>query len=67
MSRARSNQKYERVSVAALAISYRAFEGTLMYMGDSIITQAAMLKSRMQQCLGDLRVKHLCEVNAYMI
>lgn len=37
-----------------------------MYMINSIIPQADMITSRIQQFLGDLRVKHLCEGNTNM-
>lgn len=62
MSRSRSKQKYERVTDSE-ETSYRALSGTLIYMVNSIIPQAAMITSLMQQFLGDLRVKHLCEGN----
>ena len=45
---------------------YRSLAGTLMYLGSGVVPQAALVTSRMQQRLGDLRVKHLIDANAML-
>lgn len=65
LSRARSKQKDEKATPAEES-AYRALAGTLMYMGNSVVPQAAMTTSKMQQHLGDLRVKHITEGNVGM-
>lgn len=46
--------------------SYRGLAGTLMYMGNAVVTQDAMVTSRMQQNLGNMCVIHVIEGNANM-
>lgn len=62
ISRSRNKQRDERVTKEEER-SYRALAGTLMYLGNSIIPQASMATSKMQQRLGNLRVKDLVEGN----
>lgn len=45
---------------------YRSLAGTLMYMGNAFLPQAALITSLMQQKLGRLTVEHLTAVN-YML
>lgn len=65
LSRLRKKQRDEKVT-ASEETAFRALAGTLMYMGNSVVPQAAMITSRMQQHLGDLRVKHIIEGNSNM-
>lgn len=45
---------------------YRRLAGTLMYMGNLVMPQAASITSRMQKQLGDLRVRHIIEGKNYV-
>lgn len=45
---------------------YRTLAGVLVYLGQSALPQAALVASKMQQRLGDLRVSHLLEANRMM-
>lgn len=63
MSRKRLKQREEKATNEEES-AYRALAGTLMYMGNAIVPQASMVTSKMQQRLGDLRVKHLIDGNA---
>lgn len=51
-------QKDDRAT-ASEETACRALECTLMYMGNSVITKAALMTSRMKQELGNLQVKHI--------
>lgn len=65
LSRTRCKQREERAT-ATEESAYRALAGTLMYMGNAVVPQAAMITSKMQQQLGDLRVKHIVDGNNLM-
>lgn len=41
-------------------------EGTLMYLGNAIRLQAAMMASKMQQTIGTLKISHMLESNKYV-
>lgn len=63
LSRTRAKQRDEKATAEEVS-AYRGLAGTLMYMGNSVIPQAAMVTSKMQQNLGDLRVRHILEGNS---
>lgn len=65
LSRSRSREKEGKVT-AGEKTSFRALAGTLMYLGNSEIPQAALVTSKMQQHLGDLRIKHIVDGNNAM-
>lgn len=60
MSRSRSKQRDERAT-AEEESAYRGLAGTLMYLGNAVVPQAALTTSRMQKNLGDLRVKDIID------
>lgn len=37
-----------------------------MYLGNAVVPQASMIKYRMKQRLGDLRIRHILEGNKAM-
>lgn len=61
LTRVKRRKKDER-STETEETEYRALEGTLMYINNSVIPQAALVTSRIQQRLGDLRVSHIMEI-----
>lgn len=65
ISRNRSKQKDDKVTKEEKT-AFRALAGTMMYMGNSLVPQKSMITSKMQQNLGDLRVKHLLAGNRSM-
>lgn len=65
LSRSRSKEKEERATKSEES-SYRALAGTLMYLGNAVVPQAAMITSRMQQRLVNLRVKDIIDGNNRM-
>lgn len=64
VSRARRHEPAERTDEREEA-EYRSLAGTLM-LGGGVLPQAAFVTSRMQQRLGDLRVKYLIDANAML-
>ena len=48
---------------SAEVTAYRSLAGTLIFLGHTCVPYAALIASRMQQALGDLRVKHLVLAN----
>lgn len=64
-SRKRSKQREERATNDE-ETAYRALAGTIMYLGNALMPQASMTTSKMQQKLGNLRVKDLSEGNRSM-
>lgn len=46
---------------------FRSLAGTLLYLGQAILQQAAMVASRMQQNLGLLRVLHIIDANRMLL
>lgn len=63
LSKFRGKQTDERVTNEE-EFSYRGLAGTLMYLGNSILPQASMTTSKMQQKLGNLRVKDVANGNS---
>lgn len=59
-------KKEEAWSLGREELQYRSLEGILMYLGNEILPQSAMMASKMQQRIGNLKIIHMLESNNYV-
>ena len=62
VSRARRKQRVMHANDEETK-SYRALAGTLLYLGNDVMSQASLFVSIMQQRIGNLKVQHLIDAN----
>lgn len=62
MTRTRRRQHKFRVTTEEMH-EYRSLAGTLLYLGNGVLSHASMVVSIMQQQIGRLRVEHLIDAN----
>ena len=65
ISRPRRKQRSEKATAQEIR-QYRSLSGTLLYLGNAVLPQAALITSLMQQKLGSLRVQHLVDANTML-
>lgn len=65
ISRSRRKEIYAEATKEEVA-DYRSLAGTLMYLGTSVMPQASLATSLMQQRINGLRVAHILEANSML-